>query len=95
MIAMIQDDPFQVQDFRARTNRYPSDYSGLLRCIHELGYGFLESVYREAMRIALMQVGFIVETEVPIEVHFRGLRRYLQSRPCRAALHSALENSKQ
>jgi GxxExxY protein len=38
----------------------------------ELGYGFLESVYREAMRIALMQAGCIVETEMPINVSFRG-----------------------
>jgi GxxExxY protein len=37
----------------------------------ELGYGFLESVYREAMRIALLQAGCIVETEVPINVSFR------------------------
>jgi GxxExxY protein len=38
----------------------------------ELGYGFLESVYREAMRIALLQAGCTVETEVPINVSFRG-----------------------
>jgi GxxExxY protein len=37
----------------------------------ELGYGFLESVYREAMRIALLQAGCMVETEVPINVSFR------------------------
>jgi GxxExxY protein len=39
---------------------------------NELGYGFLESVYREAMRIALGQVGFRVEAEVPVPVSFRG-----------------------
>ena len=38
----------------------------------ELGYGFLESVYREAMRIALLQAGCTIETEVPINVTFRG-----------------------
>lgn len=37
----------------------------------ELGYGFLESIYREAMRIALLQAGCTVETEVPINVTFR------------------------
>jgi GxxExxY protein len=37
-----------------------------------LGYGFLESVYREAMRVALTQAGMRVGTEVPIEVQFRG-----------------------
>ncbi len=40
---------------------------------NELGYGFLESVYREAMRLALTQVGLRVETEVPLPVSFRGV----------------------
>ena len=31
---------------------------------NELGFGFLESVYREAMRIALGQAGLPVEVEV-------------------------------
>ena len=39
---------------------------------NELGFGFLESVYREAMRIALGQAGFQVEAEVPVPVRFRG-----------------------
>jgi GxxExxY protein len=39
----------------------------------ELGFGFLESVYREAMRLALIQAGFSMETEVPISVSFRGV----------------------
>jgi GxxExxY protein len=39
---------------------------------NELGFGFLESVYREAMRIALDQAGFQVEAEVPVPVSFRG-----------------------
>lgn len=39
---------------------------------NELGPGFLESVYREAMRLALMQAGLTIATEVPIQVHFRG-----------------------
>ena len=38
---------------------------------NELGSGFLESVYREAMRIALTQVGMMVKTEVPVPVSFR------------------------
>jgi GxxExxY protein len=40
---------------------------------NELGPGFLESVYREAMRLALMQAGLVVTTEVPIVVRFRGV----------------------
>jgi GxxExxY protein len=39
---------------------------------NELGFGFLESVYREAMRIALGDAGFRVEAEVPVPVSFRG-----------------------
>jgi GxxExxY protein len=40
---------------------------------NELGYGFLESVYREAMRLALTQAGLKVGTEVAIDVVFRGV----------------------
>jgi len=40
---------------------------------NELGYGFLESVYREAMRLALRQAELSVKTEVPVPVSFRGL----------------------
>jgi GxxExxY protein len=39
---------------------------------NELGFGFLESVYREAMRIALGQAGLPVEVEVSVPVSFRG-----------------------
>jgi len=39
---------------------------------NELGCGFLESVYREAMRLALGQAGLKVQTEMPIPVWFRG-----------------------
>jgi len=39
---------------------------------NELGYGFLESVYREAMRVALGQVGLEVKVEIPVPVYFRG-----------------------
>jgi GxxExxY protein len=40
---------------------------------NELGRGFLESVYREAMRLALSQAGIKVVSEVPIPVEFRGV----------------------
>jgi GxxExxY protein len=39
---------------------------------NELGYGFLESVYDQAMYRALQQAGFAVERQVPIPVWFRG-----------------------
>ena len=38
----------------------------------ELGSGFLESVYRESMRVALVQAGLGVSAEVPVPVSFRG-----------------------
>jgi GxxExxY protein len=37
----------------------------------ELGFGFLESVYRQAMRIALTEAGLRVKTEVAVPVSFR------------------------
>lgn len=40
--------------------------------INELGFGFLESVYEEAMMIALESVGLRTEQQVPIPVWFRG-----------------------
>lgn len=39
---------------------------------NELGRGFVESVYREAMRLALTQEGLTVASEVLIPVEFRG-----------------------
>lgn len=39
---------------------------------NELGFGFLESVYEEAMMIALCVKGLTVEQQVPIPVWFRG-----------------------
>ena len=39
---------------------------------NELGEGFLESVYQNAMSLALVQAGLHVEREVAIPVFFRG-----------------------
>ena len=39
---------------------------------NELGYGFLESVYKEAMAIALQTAGLQVEKEIALEARFRG-----------------------
>lgn len=39
---------------------------------NELGFGFLESVYRRAMWMALRDAGLEVLLEFPIVVHFRG-----------------------
>jgi GxxExxY protein len=37
-----------------------------------LGYGFLESVYRVAMTMALREAGIRVETEMQLQARFRG-----------------------
>ena len=39
---------------------------------NELGFGFLESVYRNSLRLALLNKGLTVEQEVPVTVFFRG-----------------------
>jgi GxxExxY protein len=39
---------------------------------NELGFGFLESVYREAMAIALRTGGLRVDKEFPVRATFRG-----------------------
>src|SRR3954464_8312576 len=38
----------------------------------ELGYGFLESVYRAAMTMALREAGTAVEAEMELQARFRG-----------------------
>jgi GxxExxY protein len=39
---------------------------------NELGFGFLESVYHQAMLIALADAGLFAESEVKLRVYFRG-----------------------
>lgn len=39
---------------------------------NELGFGFLESVYRKALKLSLEAKGLKVEAEVPVPVFFRG-----------------------
>lgn len=39
---------------------------------NELGFGFLESVYRNSLHRALLDKGLTVEQEVPVTVFFRG-----------------------
>jgi GxxExxY protein len=38
---------------------------------NELGYGFFESVYEEAMVIALREAGLVINRQVPVPVWFR------------------------
>ena len=39
----------------------------------ELGYGFLESVYKKAMQVELHQAGFKCEIECPGQVKYRNV----------------------
>lgn len=39
---------------------------------NELGFGFLETVYRKSMQFALEEKGLFVQSEAPIAVFFRG-----------------------
>jgi GxxExxY protein len=39
---------------------------------NEVGHGFLETVYRKGMQIALAEAGLLVQNEFPIPVWFRG-----------------------
>jgi GxxExxY protein len=42
------------------------------RVYNEMGYGFLEKVYENAMTIALQEAGLTVVQQAPIQVHFAG-----------------------
>jgi GxxExxY protein len=39
---------------------------------NELGHGFLEAIYEEAMVVALAEIGLQVDRQVPVPVRFRG-----------------------
>lgn len=46
---------------------------GLAMKVHtELGYGFLEKVYENALMIVLRENGIKAEQQIPIKVHFHG-----------------------
>ena len=60
-------------EFSTRNDALTEKIVGVfLEVYNELGFGFVESVYREAMRIALRQAGLRVEADVPVQVSFRG-----------------------
>lgn len=48
----------------------------IIECFYEvyktLGYGFLEKVYENALKIALTERGLKAQLQVPVVVHFRG-----------------------
>ena len=63
---------------RRRNRLYDDLTQSIIGCafevINELGSGFLESVYENAMVLALTETGLPVQSQVPIPVTFRGQR---------------------
>jgi GxxExxY protein len=47
---------------------------------NELGHGFLESVYDQALAIALTDAGIKIQQQLPIAVWFRNRHRRFQGR---------------
>ena len=45
---------------------------GFYYVYNTLGYGFLEKVYENALRLTLAKAGYSVSKQVPIKVHFEG-----------------------
>jgi GxxExxY protein len=64
-----------LQDDRRSDLRFGEITEKIIGCafdvINELGTGFLESVYEKAMAITLQEMGFRVQCQHPIHVHFR------------------------
>jgi GxxExxY protein len=56
--------------------RFKETTNVILRCFfnvyNELGYGFLEKVYHNAMLIELTTAGFEIVRELPLRVYFKG-----------------------
>jgi len=50
--------------------------SEIIRCFYKvyntLGFGFLEKVYENALKLELEKVGFLVEKQLPIKVFYEG-----------------------
>lgn len=63
---------------RERNNLHNKLTESIIGCafevINELGSGFLESVYENAMIVALSEAGLSVQSQVPVPVSFRGKR---------------------
>ena len=58
---------------RFKHERLTSSIIGIFYEVYnELGFGFLESVYREAMMIALRSAGLMVEKDFSLQARFRG-----------------------
>ena len=66
---MNADDPRETGPFAGLTRRIIGVYYDVY---NELGFGFLESVYHEAMTIALADAGLPWQREPVVTVRFRG-----------------------
>lgn len=61
------------QDSKDKKDELKGKIIGIsFQVLNELGAGFLEHVYEGALSLALRSEGFKVETQVPLEVQFRG-----------------------
>lgn len=56
----------------AHTDITEAIIGGFYRVYNELGYGFLEKVYENALAIALRKSGLAVARQQPIDVYFEG-----------------------
>ena len=61
------------QDFQGLHSDITREIIGLFyRVSNDLGFGFVESVYRRSLLIAIRSAGFQAEEEVPIPVFYKG-----------------------
>ncbi len=65
---MITEDNFKHADIT----------DSIIKCFYtvynKLGYGFLEKVYENALKIELIKIGYSVETQKPIIVYYDNVR---------------------
>ena len=67
------DEKQRIESFRGLHSEITEKVLGIFFDVYnELGGGFLECVYQQALKIALVQAGFKTAAEVPVPVYFRG-----------------------